>query len=151
MQDNQNTEAAPVSIESARNTLAAELAKFSGSFKEWYHGKYLRSDHWLQLKGRKFTLCGKRCHYCRRTHQLDVHHLRYKAIYDVLLTDLQVVCRNCHENIHRGLPTLPPLQVRLRRKKEPKPLRLTTKEKHRLQQKRRAAANYLQLMGRGRL
>ncbi len=62
--------------------------------------QYLQSDHWKNLKRRKLQKRGKRgpvgCGICGSRHRLDTHHLRYRNIYDVKLSDLRIICRRCH-------------------------------------------------------
>jgi hypothetical protein len=68
--------------------------------KEWYRTIYLYSDHWRSLREAAFAAHGRKCHCCPAKNRLEVHHLRYKAIYDVEVGDLQVLCRNCHQKEH---------------------------------------------------
>lgn len=72
--------------------------------KLWYRTIYLHSDHWKCLRQKKLEADGKFCQIrgenCLGSKNLDVHHVAYKHIYDVELSDLQVVCRNCHERLH---------------------------------------------------
>lgn len=67
--------------------------------KEEY-AEYLKTPHWKDLRARKIAACGPRCQDCGNTRTIQVHHLRYRNIFDVLLDDLKVVCRVCHEKIH---------------------------------------------------
>lgn len=65
----------------------------------YYRDVYLNSDHWKNLRKEKlsqFDFCEK----CKSLNHLDVHHINYKGLYDVKLSDLKVFCRNCHEKEH---------------------------------------------------
>jgi hypothetical protein len=78
------------------------------SMKEWYREVYLRSSHWSSLRKRAKKEYGEKCNRCPRA-GTDVHHKRYKYIYDVTVEDLEVVCRACHDlehdiQPHRKLP-----------------------------------------------
>lgn len=66
----------------------------------WYRNVYLLSEHWKTLRKAKLKI-SPRCEICGRKTRLDVHHLRYKHIYDVLIQDLQTLCRRCHKKYHR--------------------------------------------------
>jgi 5-methylcytosine-specific restriction endonuclease McrA len=65
---------------------------------------YLQTKHWQDLKQRKFRESGGQCQHCgSRKRPLDVHHLRYRSLYDVTTQDLLIVCRSCHYQIpHDG-------------------------------------------------
>lgn len=67
--------------------------------RRYYRTEYLKSDHWKELRKKKITECPK-CDKCPATKYLDVHHLNYKNLFDVELTDLQVLCRKCHVKEH---------------------------------------------------
>ena len=69
--------------------------------QKWYREKYLLSEHWKGLRKAKLKL-NPCCEICGRKTRLDVHHLRYKNIYDVLISDLQTLCRSCHRKHHRS-------------------------------------------------
>lgn len=72
------------------------------SFVDWYRELYLYSEHWLRLRGCAISAnpmgacvdCGK------TTASPHVHHLRYKKIFDVTLSDLVVLCKGCHKTRH---------------------------------------------------
>jgi hypothetical protein len=73
-------------------------------YQQWYREVYLRSDHWQNLRKLAFQTYGRICSKCRAIGRLDVHHLRYRNIFDVLVTDLQILCRQCHEREHLPPP-----------------------------------------------
>jgi hypothetical protein len=68
--------------------------------KEWYNGVYLKSDHWKELRELALSIHGRKCAKCPARKPLHVHHLRYKNIFDVTVTDLQILCEACHKNEH---------------------------------------------------
>lgn len=85
-----------------------EEIKTSGlTQKEWYRTIYLVSDHWKSLRQAAFAAHGRKCHDCGKSGILDVHHLNYKAIYDVEVSDLQILCRKCHKKEHAA-PVMKP-------------------------------------------
>ena len=64
---------------------------------------YLKSDHWQDFK----TLVrkvhnGNHCGICGSSYGLDIHHLNYKRLGKERLSDVIVLCRNCHEKLHKG-------------------------------------------------
>jgi len=70
--------------------------------------KYLQSDHWKALRRKKHKQArrkGKhsRCAVCAATDRLDVHHVRYKRLYNVKTKDLRILCRACHDAVHELL------------------------------------------------
>lgn len=61
--------------------------------------EYLQSDRWKKLRAKKFKK-HRACSICGSKESLDVHHLSYKNLYDVLPSDLRVMCRKCHCLVH---------------------------------------------------
>lgn len=86
----------------AAKFLAKQINISGLQMKEWYWKVYLRSEHWANLRRLAFETHGSVCHCCKADHPLDVHHLRYRSIYDVEVADLQILCRSCHEAEHAG-------------------------------------------------
>lgn len=72
-------------------------------FRGWYRFQYLKSDHWKRLRKEKIK-SSSFCEICRNNSPEQVHHVRYRSIYDVELSDLQAVCRTCHCAIHGKIP-----------------------------------------------
>jgi ribosomal protein S27AE len=64
--------------------------------------QYLKSDHWQNLRGRKMKR-RQRCGVCASTEDIQVHHLRYRNIYDVETPDLRKLCGRCHIETHKLL------------------------------------------------
>jgi hypothetical protein len=56
---------------------------------------YLKSSHWKKLSRQKLNQVGK-CETCGSINNLEVHHKRYKKLFDIELSDLMVLCRKCH-------------------------------------------------------
>lgn len=71
--------------------------KLSNEYKS-----YLQSESW-QIK-REFALekADHRCQICNNTKRLDVHHRTYERFGNEDLSDLTVLCRNCHELYHKS-------------------------------------------------
>lgn len=70
--------------------------------KHFYRFEYLKSEHWKDLRIAKLASVDAACARCgERDLSNDVHHVRYKNLYDVVLKDLIVLCRHCHEMVHK--------------------------------------------------
>ena len=67
--------------------------------KRFYREVYLNSDHWQKLRSEKLKL-NPACEVCKSVVATQVHHLRYKNLYDVLISDLLSVCDPCHRRQH---------------------------------------------------
>jgi hypothetical protein len=74
-----------------------------------YHD-YLQSDWWQDVRSQRLGWAGRRCEYhewktgkrCRAVTGLDVHHLTYDRLGEEdWRTDLIVLCRRHHYQIHR--------------------------------------------------
>jgi len=73
--------------------------RFCNDKRRYYREEYLKSGHWRELKSSKLKqVCF--CEKCGVSKRLDVHHLNYRSLYDVRLTDLMVLCRKCHIQEH---------------------------------------------------
>ena len=84
--------------------------------KIWYRNQYLKSQHWDNLRLRKLVSSNGLCSICRlEGWNHDVHHIRYKNLFDVNLSDLAVLCRSCHNKAHVILAADPSI------KKHPNP------------------------------
>ena len=70
--------------------------------RDYYRNIYLKSDHWKNLRKEKKKL-NPVCEVCGSKKKLDVHHKNYRSLYDVLLEDLQTLCRRCHNSRHKFL------------------------------------------------
>lgn len=68
--------------------------------QHWYRNVYLLSEHWDKLRESKLKI-NPCCELCGKKKRLDVHHVRYKNIYDVTVEDLQTLCRTCHRKFHK--------------------------------------------------
>jgi hypothetical protein len=71
--------------------------------KSEYH-TYLKSDHWKNVKVRYFS--SKRpkvCDICGSDKEINLHHKTYTRLGHEYLTDLIVLCRDCHEAVHSFL------------------------------------------------
>lgn len=70
------------------------------------YAQYLASVHWKDLRARWLQsqqFRGWRCHTvgCDSKAGLSLHHFTYERLGREELTDLVLVCRDCHSNIHK--------------------------------------------------
>ena len=73
--------------------------------------KYLKGSHWRKIRGKKLETAGQTCEECGANSFdviLDIHHLTYERIGRERLSDLKVLCRDCHEKAHGIRPTSAP-------------------------------------------
>ena len=96
--------------------------------------EYLKSDDWRNKRA-KFIQYVRRCNkgvacctVCGVEETLDVHHLNYRNIYDVTFDDLTLLCRPCHESVHKYDMKLQKKKMKKRIKRE-KTRRKFTKQK----------------------
>lgn len=70
-------------------------------FSKWEYREYLKSDHWAALRESKLRE-KPICERCRALASREVHHMRYKSIYDVHCDDLAALCQDCHAKVERA-------------------------------------------------
>ena len=61
---------------------------------------YMRSDRWKALKLQVLTIQNNQCKLCSSPYDLHLHHLTYKRLGDEKLSDLAVLCGQCHQTQH---------------------------------------------------
>lgn len=62
---------------------------------------YMQSLVWAGIRRRKLERSRYRCETCGASKRLDVHHLTYERFGgDERMTDLEVLCRSCHNKAH---------------------------------------------------
>jgi hypothetical protein len=69
--------------------------------RQEYRQEYLKSDEWRSL--RNVVMSSKPTCQCCDNSASDVHHLVYRNLVDVKVTDLLPVCRSCHDIIHEAI------------------------------------------------
>lgn len=80
----------------------------------YYRSVYLKSEHWFTLRIRRLALSKGLCAICsHRSLSNDVHHISYStSLFEVdAKTDLRVVCRKCHSEIHRLIDENPAMKI----------------------------------------
>lgn len=66
--------------------------------------RYLESRHWQRMRELARDAAGNRCQLCNSTDRLETHHKTYDHIGRELLSELIVLCRDCHAKFHGKLP-----------------------------------------------
>lgn len=74
--------------------------------------RYLRSPAWKEKRERALLLADYMCQKCGATDRLQVHHKTYVRFRNEYQSDLEVLCKPCHDLLH-------PRKVRRKKKKRP--------------------------------
>lgn len=61
---------------------------------------YLRSSHWRWIREVALDFYGRSCALCGSTRRIEVHHRTYERRGRELLSDLTVLCDDCHARFH---------------------------------------------------
>ena len=71
------------------------------AYRRSEYNRYMRSDIWHAIRDAKLACASHKCERCGKRARLDVHHLTYDRFGgDERMTDLQVLCRPCHNKAH---------------------------------------------------
>lgn len=62
--------------------------------------EYINSPEWKRKRAEKYKQAGRTCVDCGSHTFLSVHHKNYKRLGREFLSDLEVLCRTCHEGRH---------------------------------------------------
>lgn len=65
------------------------------------YADYLQSPEWRLRRNARLRAVGFRCEQCHEPKGLQVHHVTYERRGQEWDTDLEVLCADCHEGIHR--------------------------------------------------
>lgn len=84
--------------------LADALKQETRPFRKLPYNEYLKTDHWKNIRQQAFTHYGAACCLCNSKRQLNVHHRSYDNLGEEPMSDLIVLCRNCHAKFHDKLP-----------------------------------------------
>lgn len=74
----------------------------SCEIKTYEYTRFLNTEYWRLIRGKKIEEAGARCSQCHKADRLEVHHTTYEHHGNELhhLDDLVVLCRKCHRKIH---------------------------------------------------
>lgn len=77
---------------------ATKNKRYYTNRQQWYHEVYLQSDHWKELRKVALKRASYKCQVCAgRNKILNVHHNTYDNLWHEHMTDLCVLCEDCHE------------------------------------------------------
>src|ERR1035441_1284394 len=79
----------------------------------YYRDTYLHSDHWKTLRSIKLRRKHAECELCKiKSLSNDVHHLKYRHLYDVdPKKELMVLCRDCLNRVNELLKKCPKMRT----------------------------------------
>jgi 5-methylcytosine-specific restriction endonuclease McrA len=66
---------------------------------------YYQTPHWRRFRWYVILFYGYRCQRCGRVriaHRLNVHHRHYRTLWHEGLSDVELLCVDCHDQHHRG-------------------------------------------------
>lgn len=66
---------------------------------------YLQTPEWQEKRDQALERSGHRCQLCNSDDSLNVHHRTYERRGNEELSDLTVLCRQCHNLFHDHVPT----------------------------------------------
>jgi len=65
-----------------------------------YKNYISKSDKWREKRELALDYYGNQCCDCGGKYNLQVHHRHYQSLYKEKMTDLLVLCKDCHNKIH---------------------------------------------------
>ncbi len=84
------------SLECIKYTKLYSLTTMNDKYKT-----YLLSDEWKQKRELVFHKKWRACEKCKSENNLRIHHWTYIRIYKEKVSDLFVLCNDCHWEFHR--------------------------------------------------
>jgi 5-methylcytosine-specific restriction endonuclease McrA len=87
--------------------------------------RYLHSPHWQEKREQLMVLVGASCEFCGSPDDLNVHHRTYENLGNESLSELAVLCKDCHADWHAGLLPLLESVIEDRRRRLPAEPRTT--------------------------
>jgi 5-methylcytosine-specific restriction endonuclease McrA len=63
---------------------------------------YLKTDEWKEVRQEVLRRAKNRCQVCNADYSLHVHHRTYENRGDEDVSDLTVLCSDCHDVFHRA-------------------------------------------------
>ena len=62
--------------------------------------EYLQSERWEQKRQEAIRYYGGICNFCGTAINLRVHHINYAHLGNEPMSDLMLICDECHEKLH---------------------------------------------------
>jgi len=73
--------------------------------------EYLQSTLW-EDKAELMKRITRKCEFCGKKKNLQVHHKHYRNVTNEQQKDLRVLCKKCHEKLHKQMENDPELKWR---------------------------------------
>jgi hypothetical protein len=70
------------------------------------YSNYIRSEEWELFRRTALRHYGTKCKACGKFKLPQAHHINYRNLHDCTLDDLVILCKRCHEDLHRKLNAL---------------------------------------------
>lgn len=61
---------------------------------------YMTTEQWKQLKLERLRIAQNKCESCGSSHNLHLHHITYERLTQELISDLVILCEECHQRQH---------------------------------------------------
>ena len=88
-------------IEEIDAQIDAFCADMKRNIRRERYNEFMQSEEWRDLRTVMLDIYNHQCDVCGATEDLHVHHLTYERFGgDERTTDLQVLCKTCHERAH---------------------------------------------------
>lgn len=65
------------------------------------YDQYMLSDHWKRKRQQALKHYGYFCNRCKSKDRLQVHHKTYERLDCERISDLEILCRDCHCGEHQ--------------------------------------------------
>ncbi len=73
--------------------------RLGGKYERWK--KYMKSRRWQNFKRKVYAAKGNVCERCdTRDGEKHVHHLTYERLENEKLSDVVILCSQCHTDVH---------------------------------------------------
>jgi hypothetical protein len=108
-----------------------------GSYRD-----YLLSDVWKKKRLEAIERAGGKCQLCNRNHCLHVHHRKYSTWGEEPITDLTVLCEDCHNKFSQQYDYIGNTHCP-KQKKTKRQLRLERREQKAKKKQMEAAHHYI--------
>lgn len=90
-----------VSYASGSGKVDFKIVDNSVDMRTMPYKEYLQTDHWKEKREEALFAAKYECLICCSKKRLEVHHRTYERRGCELLSDLAVLCHDCHTHFHR--------------------------------------------------
>lgn len=86
--------------EEARKIVDGHGMVFDNQHEQSAYEEYMGSDAWQLKREQAFQVYGRSCMRCTASIRLCVHHKTYERLGKEQISDLCILCRQCHKKLH---------------------------------------------------